>query len=57
MVRARDGLRVTLGYDPQQVSTAELIGRLAARYPISDLTVEHQPIEEIVATLYQDGRL
>ncbi len=55
VVLERDGQRVTLGFDPRQVSPAELIGRLAAAYPVRDLFVENAPIEEIVAELYQAG--
>lgn len=53
----RDGRRVTLRFDPAQVSSAQLISRLTARYPIRDLFVQNPPIEEIIARLYgqQEG--
>jgi ABC-2 type transport system ATP-binding protein len=51
-VLRRDGQRVTLRFDPAQVSPAQLISRLTARYPIRDLFVQNPPIEEIIARLY-----
>jgi ABC-2 type transport system ATP-binding protein len=48
----RDGHRVCLGFDPQRVSPAELIGRITQRHAVSDLFVENPPIETIVARLY-----
>jgi ABC-2 type transport system ATP-binding protein len=51
-VLRRDGHRVTLRFDPAQVSSAQLISRLTARYPIRDLFVQNPPIEEIIARLY-----
>jgi len=52
VVTSRDGSRVTLRYDPDRVSTARLIARIAARHDIRDIVVEHPPIEEIVARVY-----
>ena len=53
----RDGHRVTLRFDPSRVSSAQLISRLTARYPIRDLFVQNPPLEEIIARLYgqQEG--
>jgi ABC-2 type transport system ATP-binding protein len=48
----RDGPRFHLSFDPARVAPADLIGRIAARYPVRDLFVENPPIEEIVAELY-----
>jgi len=50
----QDGARVRIGYDPQRVSTPDLIARITARYPVADLVVENPPIEEIVARLYKE---
>ena len=47
-----DGHRVRLGFDPQRVPAAELIGQITARYAVRDLFVENPPIEEIIAQLY-----
>jgi ABC-2 type transport system ATP-binding protein len=49
----RSGARVTLAFDPQHVSPADLIQRLVARHAVRDLFVEHPPIEEVVAELYR----
>ena len=48
----RVGPRVTLGFDPTVVPTAELIGRVTSRVAVRDLFVQHPPIEEIIASLY-----
>jgi len=47
--------RVEMAYDPQRVSTADLVSRLCARYPVRDLTIENEPIERVVARLYREG--
>ncbi|WP_434048954.1 MULTISPECIES: ABC transporter ATP-binding protein [Sorangium] len=51
----REGDRVTLRFDPAAISTAELVGRVTARYPVRDLLVQNPPIDEIVARLYGEG--
>jgi ABC-2 type transport system ATP-binding protein len=48
----REGHRVCVAFDPQQVSPAELIGRITARHAVRDLFVENPPIETIIARLY-----
>ncbi|MBH22974.1 MAG: ABC transporter [Myxococcales bacterium] len=50
----REGARVSLAFDPAEVTAAELIGRLGARYAVRDLWVEELPIEEVVARLYDE---
>ncbi len=55
-VLRREDHRVCLRFDPARVSAAELIGRISAKYPIRDLTVENPPIEEIIARLYTDAQ-
>ncbi len=52
----REGRRIVLGFDPDQVPAAALISRIAAAYPVRDLMLEHPPIEELVATWYRDIR-
>lgn len=49
----REGQRLCLGFDPQQVSPAALIARITARHDVRDLFVENPPIETIVARLYE----
>ena len=48
----RSGPRVTMSFDPSQISPAELIARITSRHEVRDLFVEHPPIEEIIADLY-----
>jgi len=48
----RDGNRLYLAFDPQRVSVADLIARIARNYPVHDLFVENPPIEAIVARIY-----
>jgi ABC-2 type transport system ATP-binding protein len=55
-VISREGQRVCLRFDPEEVSAAELIGRLTAGHAIRDLFVENPPIEQIVARLYGEQR-
>ncbi len=52
---SRDRRRVTLRFDPEVVPVAELIARIAAAHPVTDLFVQNPPIEEIVARLYREG--
>jgi len=51
----REGPQVCLAFDPTRVAPAELIGRIAARYPVRDLFVQNPPIEEIIARLYREN--
>lgn len=50
----RQGPRLTLSFDPERISAAQLIGDITSRYAIRDLYVENPPIEEIVAQIYRD---
>lgn len=56
-VQRRDGPRVWLRFDREQISAAQLIADVAARYPIRDLTVEEPEIETIVRNIYASGRM
>ena len=47
-----EGQRVCLTFDPQRVSSAELIQRVTRAHAIRDLFVENPPIETIIARLY-----
>lgn len=49
----RQGPKLTLGFDPTQVATAELIARVTTACPVRDLLIEHPPIEEVIAELYR----
>jgi ABC-2 type transport system ATP-binding protein len=55
-VISREGHRVRLRFDPEEVSAAELIGRITAAHAIRDLFVENPPVEEIIARLYGEQR-
>ena len=55
-VVSREGSRVCLSFDPEQVSAAALIGRITAAHAIRDLFVENPPIEQIIARLYARER-
>ena len=48
----QDGHRVCLAFDPQRISSAELIQRVTRAHAIRDLFVENPPIETIIARLY-----
>ncbi len=50
----RNGHHLTLRFDPERISAADLIARITARYEIRDLYVENPPIEEIVAQIYYE---
>ncbi len=51
----QEGSQVCLSFDPQRISSAALIGRIAAKYPVRDLLVQNPPIEEIIARLYRQN--
>ena len=55
-VTERFGRRVALSFDPESVSAAELIVRVAAAHPVRDLFVENPPIEEILASIYDRAK-
>ncbi len=50
LVRAREGMRVHFDVHGR---VPEFVSEISRRYRIRDLTVEHRPIEEIVAELYR----
>ena len=50
-----DGLRRWLRFRRAEVSAAELIAAVSARYRIRDLTIEEPEIEEIVRRIYEEG--
>jgi len=49
----QEGQRFFLSFDPQRISVADLIARIARRYAVHDLFVENPPIEAIVARIYE----
>ena len=50
-----DGLRRWLRFRRVEVTAAELIAAVSARYRIRDLTIEEPEIEDIVRRIYQEG--
>lgn len=48
-----DRNRLTVHFEPDKVPAARLIAQLNERYGIRDVTIEHQPIERLVARLYE----
>jgi ABC-2 type transport system ATP-binding protein len=50
-----DGLRRWLRFKRAEVSAAELIAAVSARYRIRDLTIEEPEIEDIVRRIYEEG--
>jgi ABC-2 type transport system ATP-binding protein len=53
-VVSREGHRIKLTFDPDHISTADLIARITAKHPVRDLFVENTPIEEIISRLYKE---
>jgi ABC-2 type transport system ATP-binding protein len=53
----KEGHRVWLGYNPDSLSTTELISKIASTHAIKDLYVENPPIEEIIAKFYRAANL
>lgn len=47
-----EGDRITLAFDPNVTTTAEVVGRIIGKYKVRDLFVQDPSIEEIVAKLY-----
>jgi len=54
-VISREGQRITLRFDPDRITPADLIARVTANHAIRDLFVENPPIEEIIARLYGEA--
>jgi len=48
-----DGERVCLAFDPEVVSSAQLIQRITSRHAVRDLFVENPPIETVIARMYE----
>jgi len=52
-----EGNRLSLYFDPDRITPAELLARLSREIPVRDFLVENQPIEETVARLYAEWSL
>lgn len=51
----RDGSRIWLRFNRDELSASDLIARVSRRFAIRDLTVEEPDIEGIIARIYQEG--
>ncbi|MBN2003976.1 MAG: ATP-binding cassette domain-containing protein [Anaerolineae bacterium] len=56
-ILAREGTRVTYGFERGAITASELIGRLSARYRIRDLMVREPQIEDTVRRIYEERLL
>lgn len=52
----REGPRAWLRFDREATSAATLIGEVAARYPLRDLTIEEPDIADVVRDVYTNGQ-
>lgn len=55
-VVSRQGGRVVLRFNPEEIPSPELIRQITIRHEVEDLFLESTPIEEIVAALYKKYR-
>lgn len=53
----REGARAWYRYDRSEISTADLVAKIMARYRVQDLSVQEPEIEEIVRQIYEGGLL
>lgn len=53
---SRQGGRLVLRFNPEQIASTELIRQITIRHEVADLFLESTPIEEIVAALYKKHR-
>jgi ABC-2 type transport system ATP-binding protein len=51
----REGSRLWLSFQRDEVRAPDLIARLTERYRISDLTLEEPDIEQVVRRIYEEG--
>ena len=51
---SRDGNRIHIQFDPDQVSATDLISHVTSQNEVQDLFVENPPIEETIARIYQE---
>ena len=47
--------RLKANYNPQQVSTVELIREIVSECDVSDLAVSEPTIEQVIMKIYRDG--
>lgn len=49
-----EGRILTIRFDPEYATAAQLISELDQKYGVGDVTVEHTPIERVVAKVYEE---
>jgi len=49
-----DGTRKTFSFDRKETTALEVLTRLSARFPVSDVSLEEVGIEEVVRQLYRE---
>ena len=52
-----EGNRLVFRFNPDELSSAELVRMVSEQYDIKDLIIENPSIEEIIARLYEDLKL
>jgi ABC-2 type transport system ATP-binding protein len=52
VIRA-EGTKVWLRFDPERVAVASLIAQVAARYEVTDLSIEEPELEGVVRQIYE----
>ncbi|MDT8719288.1 ABC transporter ATP-binding protein [Clostridium sp. 19966] len=52
-----DGQKATILFNPNLISSPEMISNLTLNYSVKDLVVENLPIEEIIAKMYKEVSL
>ena len=48
-----DSHHLSIKYDPHKISVAEIISKLNQTYQITDLSISHPDIEDMVRTIFQ----
>jgi ABC-2 type transport system ATP-binding protein len=51
------GTECLVYFQPQRVQAHQLVADLAAAYPVTDLTVEEQELDQMIARMYQELKL
>lgn len=54
---SQEGNQIELAFNPEEISSAELIKRIVDEHAVSDLIVENPPIENMISELYAKNRV
>lgn len=52
-----EGREYHLAFDPNKITSAQLIANITSQFDVSDLLVENPPIEELIAQLYKRNQI